>query len=89
MTDHNQRNTVTELIPAVGAAVDVRFEGLTVTCAVLDAKNSWGKVRLLVAPLAGAGDQWIELGRLVRDEEADRAADEAARAVATSMWGGR
>jgi hypothetical protein len=32
---------------------------------VIDAKNSWGKVRVLVQPLAGTGQQWIELGRLM------------------------
>ena len=65
MTSHNQRNTASELIPAVGAQVLVRFEDLAVRCKVLDAKNSWGKVRLQITPVGGYNRQWIELGRLV------------------------
>jgi len=62
---NNYRNTVRDLVPAVGAKVTVRFEKLAIVCTVLDAKNSYGQVRLLVEPVAGAGEQWIELGRLV------------------------
>jgi len=67
MTNHDQRNTASELMPAVGAQVLVRFEDLAVRCTVTDAKNSWGKVRLLVTPYEGLGAQWIELGRLVAE----------------------
>jgi hypothetical protein len=59
------QHTVRQLVPALGSTVLVRFEELTIECNVADAKNSWGKVRLLVEPLAGKGQQWIELGRLV------------------------
>jgi hypothetical protein len=69
MTNHNQRNTATELIPAVGARVLVRFEDLRIRCTVIDAKNSWGKVRLLVTPYEGYGAKWIELGHLVAEPE--------------------
>ena len=61
---NNFRNTVKQLQPALGDTVGVSFEKLTIACRVLDAKNSYGQVRLLVAPLAGDGEQWIELGRL-------------------------
>ena len=59
------QKTVRELTPAIGARVSVRFESLTIACTVLDAKNTWNKVRILVQPVAGQGEQWIELGRLV------------------------
>jgi hypothetical protein len=59
------QRTARELTPAIGQQVHVAFEQLTVLCTVLDAKNSWGKVRLLVQPVAGRGQQWIELQRLV------------------------
>lgn len=64
MTKQTQ-HTARQLAPAIGAEVLVRFESLTIACRVQDAKNSWGQVRLLVAPVAGRGEQWIELGRLV------------------------
>ena len=65
MTNATTQRTCRELTPAVGASVRVRFESLTIDCTVVDAKNSWGQVRLLVQPVAGTGAQWIEMGRLV------------------------
>jgi len=62
------RQTANELIPAVGHTVLVRMECIGVLCKVIDAKNVYGKVRLLVRPQAGAGEQWIELSRLMRGE---------------------
>ena len=65
MTNRTQQ-TVRELMPALGEQVAVRFEDMIFDCTVLDAKNSWGKVRILVQPIKGTGQQWIELGRLTR-----------------------
>jgi hypothetical protein len=73
MTNQTTQRTVRQLTPAVGASVRVRFEDLTIECKVMDAKNSYGKVRLLVQPVAGTGLQWIELGRLVAAESAQDA----------------
>lgn len=56
--------TANEMIPAVGVRVDVRFEDLRVTCTVVDVKTSWGKPRLLIEPVSGSGQQWVELGRV-------------------------
>jgi len=58
--------TATEMIPAVGHTVEVAFESITVTCRVIDVKSSWGKPRLKVVPVSGAGSQWVELPRVVR-----------------------
>ena len=57
--------TVRQMLPAVGATVSVRFEACAFRCKVIDAKNAWGQVRLLVEPVSGIGQQWVELGRLV------------------------
>ena len=65
MTNTYTRQTVRDLTPAIGTTVGVRFESLIIDAVVVDAKNSWGKVRLLVRPAAGVGEQWIELNRLV------------------------
>jgi hypothetical protein len=56
--------TAREMIPALGAHVTVRFESLTVECWVKDVKNSYGRPRLLIVPVVGSGEQWVELGRV-------------------------
>ena len=58
------RSTVRELAPAVGAVVMCRFEEMYFAVKVLDAKNSYGKTRLLVQPVNGRGEQWVEMHRL-------------------------
>jgi hypothetical protein len=68
MTMNTRRNTVQQLIPAIGAVVMVRFESITVACTVCDAKNAYGRVRLLITPELGSGSQWVELERLVAGE---------------------
>ena len=35
--------TCLNMLPAVGAWVQVRFESLWIECEVIDVKNSWGK----------------------------------------------
>lgn len=60
------RQTVNELLPAIGAVVAVRFEQIEVACQVIDAKSAWGKERILIMPLNGGGTQWVELGRVNR-----------------------
>ena len=62
--------TAKQLAPAIGASVAVQFESLVIECIVIDAKNSYGQVRVQVKPVAGTGAQWIELGRLVARSEA-------------------
>jgi hypothetical protein len=57
--------TCKDMIPAIGAKVAVRFESLTVVCEVRDVKMSWGKPRLLVVPVSGVGEQWVELSRII------------------------
>ena len=52
---------------SAGAEVLVRFEDLHIACRVRDSKMAYGRPRLLVEPLAGVGQQWIELSRLVHN----------------------
>ena len=58
--------TANEMIPAIGAEVDLECSGLWVRCVVRDVKTSWGKPRFLVTPVAGSGEVWVELSRLRR-----------------------
>jgi hypothetical protein len=52
------------MIPAVGATVLVACEQMNIACAVRDVKMSYGRPRFLVRPLAGNGEQWVELQRI-------------------------
>lgn len=61
-------NTARQLAPAIGATVTVRCEQLQVRCLVLDAKNAYGNVRLLVKPVTGDGQQWVDITRLIAPE---------------------
>jgi hypothetical protein len=49
------------MIPAVGQMVQLRAGELWIDCTVIDVKNSWGKNRLLLAPVAGDGTAWFEM----------------------------
>jgi hypothetical protein len=66
----NTPKTAAELAINIGAEVLVQCESIRVACVVKDAKNSWGRVRLLVEPIQGAGSQWVELGRVSELSEA-------------------
>jgi hypothetical protein len=56
--------TALDMIPALGTRVLVRCESMKIECTVKNVKNSWGKPRLLVAPVSGSGEQWVELERV-------------------------
>lgn len=56
-------STCRTMQPALGAWVQVRCEDLWIECEVKDIKNAYGRVRVLVQPLAGEGTQWVELSR--------------------------
>jgi len=58
--------TYHDMTPAIGARVAVAFEGIRVACTVLNVKSSYGRMRLLVAPELGSGEQWVEITRLQR-----------------------
>lgn len=52
--------SIKEKIKLIGTVKTVLIKGLTVDVEVLDYKNSWGKDRWLVTPVAGQGETWIE-----------------------------
>lgn len=56
--------TATEMIPAVGVTVLVRFENCRVGCVVSDVKQAYGATRLLITPIDGIGSQWVDMGRV-------------------------
>lgn len=64
----NIANTALEMLPAVGQLVAVRCDLGAVTCKVLDVKNSYGRNRLLVVPVAGSGQVWVDISRVSKLE---------------------
>jgi hypothetical protein len=59
-------HTAKQMIPAVGETVIVRVESFQVRMRILDAKSAYGNVRLLVTPVTGEGEAWIDCSRIVR-----------------------
>lgn len=53
-------------VAAIGAVVPIAVGvgDLVVSVTVRDVKTSWNQVRLLVTPVAGSGETWVELSRL-------------------------
>lgn len=58
-------HTAKQMIPAVGETVVVRIEAFQVRMRILDAKSAYGNVRLLVTPVAGEGQAWVDCSRVV------------------------
>ena len=55
----------------IGKSGALRCEYLSVDVTVADAKRSYGRTLLLVRPVAGTGEQWVEESRVrwPEDEE--------------------
>lgn len=49
-----------EKMEIIDSVQTISLGGLTVEVTVLDYKNSWGKDRWLVTPVAGEGQTWVE-----------------------------
>lgn len=56
--------TAKQMIPAIGQRVLVRFEDLQIECRVQDVKQSYGRIRLLIVPVSGTSNQWVEMQRV-------------------------
>ena len=48
----------------IGKIGALRCEYLSVNISVADAKRSYGRTLLLVRPVAGSGEQWVEENRI-------------------------
>lgn len=60
--------TATEMAALVGQVVTVTIESFHVECKIHDLKPAYGMILLLVEPVRVSGCQWVDIGRLVRDE---------------------
>ena len=48
----------------IGKTGMLRCEYLSIDVTIADAKRSYGRTLLLVRPVSGAGEQWVEEGRV-------------------------
>lgn len=48
----------------IGKTGALRCEYLSVEVTVVDAKRSYGRTLLLVRPVSGSGEQWVEASRI-------------------------
>jgi hypothetical protein len=48
----------------IGKAAVLRCEYISVDVTIADAKRSYGRTLLLVRPVAGSGEQWVEEYRI-------------------------
>jgi hypothetical protein len=56
----------------IGKTGMLRCEYLSVDVAVADAKRSYGRTLLLVRPVSGSGEQWVEENRVTGISEGGR-----------------
>ena len=56
----------------IGKTGVLRCEYLSVDVAIVDAKRSYGRTLLLVRPVSGAGEQWVEESRVSGISEGER-----------------
>ena len=55
----------------IGKSGVLRCEYLSIDITVADAKRSYGRTLLLVRPVAGTGEQWVEENRIRWAEDMD------------------
>jgi hypothetical protein len=58
--DHN----ASTLALYIGKTGLLRCEYLSIEVTIADAKRSYGRTLLLVRPVSGSGEQWVEEGRV-------------------------
>lgn len=52
-----------EMAEMIGTTVRVRVEGFTVPMTISDVKVAYGNKRLLVSPIGGSGEAWVDASR--------------------------
>lgn len=65
--------TARQMVVAIGQTVVVRVESFGVEMVVKDVKQAWGQTRLLVAPIRGTGEAWVDCSRCSRIQDQQRA----------------
>lgn len=58
---NGQNLNIVEAAKLVGQKGSVNLEGLVVEVRITDVKQSYGKLRWCVTPIAGGGYKWVEM----------------------------
>lgn len=53
-----------EMAEMIGKTVRVKVEGFTVPMTISDVKTAYGNKRLLVSPIGGSGESWVDASRV-------------------------
>lgn len=53
-----------ELAKYIGRKGWLRIEGFNMAVEVKDVRHVWGRIDVLVSPVAGSGDNWVSLERV-------------------------
>ncbi len=60
--------TAAEMARVIGEKCTVRCEGFAIGMKVIDVKQAYGRLRVLVEPLNGTGQQWVDTDRVIARE---------------------
>lgn len=80
-----------EMAEMIGTTVRVKVEGFTVPMTISDVKVAYGNKRLLVSPIGGSGEAWVDASRAapmsistpVRPKATSKASSEKAESPST------
>jgi len=56
--------TTKEMMAVIGTNAVITMEKIKIEVEVMDARQNFGRTEYLVKPLAGAGEQWVEISRV-------------------------
>lgn len=62
--------TYTQMADLIGKKGFIQMGSLTIEVTIRDLKVSYGRGRFLVVPVAGSGEQWVELVQLADGKSA-------------------
>lgn len=69
MTTQQMLDDISARTGGTGEGVITAADGLFVGVKILDARRSFDRIDILVTPLAGHGEKWVNVERLQRREE--------------------
>jgi hypothetical protein len=52
--------TTLEAVQIIGKTAEIHLNGLTIEVKILDVKQSYGRTRYQVTPVAGSNEIWVE-----------------------------
>lgn len=59
--------TVKEMAGLIGTEVHIWIESLGIRCTIIDVKQTWGQVNILIVPVGGSGEKWVSMNRVMNN----------------------